>query len=357
VNFTVNNPAPSISSFSPPSATAGAAAQTLTINGTNFLSTSTVTYNNVAHAATFVSATELTIPLTANDQLTAGSYPVVVTNPGPGGGTSKSVNFMVNPASTESVSFTSPSNPASVTVGQSLPIKASVTGATADLTLTVNGVEGGNSTFGTIAGAYPSYTYTAPPAIPGGNNPVTIEATQAGTSQSASLTVTIEPSTTIPTAVTITNGDATGINFSLSSNSSLTLGLADVGSCVTTGENTSCGASVTGIQVSKSGAATGSCPATTTPATCTVWLLGQGLTDNSGIVVSGLSLSVTYGGTTPDVTVTGSSVVGMTPSDGLTQITFQVQVSSTAQLGLRNLVVKLPDGETQAYVGAIQIVN
>jgi hypothetical protein len=68
----------------------------LTINGTSFLSSSTVTYNGVGHTATFVSSTQLTISLSASDQATAGSYPVVITNPPPGGGSSNSVNFAVN---------------------------------------------------------------------------------------------------------------------------------------------------------------------------------------------------------------------------------------------------------------------
>src|ERR1017187_3933205 len=96
VSFAVNNPAPTISSLAPASATAGAGAQTLTINGTNFLGTSTVTYNGVGHTATFVSASQLTISLTTGDQATAGTYPVVVTNPSPGGGASSAVNFTVN---------------------------------------------------------------------------------------------------------------------------------------------------------------------------------------------------------------------------------------------------------------------
>jgi photosystem II stability/assembly factor-like uncharacterized protein len=95
VNFSVNEPVPTISSLSPASATAGAAAQVLTIHGTNFISTSTATYNNVAHAVTFVSATQLQIELTTADLATAGSFPVVVTNPTPGGGQSNSVNFSV----------------------------------------------------------------------------------------------------------------------------------------------------------------------------------------------------------------------------------------------------------------------
>ena len=75
------NPVPNITTLSPSSATAGAAAQTLTINGSNFLSSSTVTYNSAAHTATFVNSTQLTISLTASDQGTAGAYAVVVTIP------------------------------------------------------------------------------------------------------------------------------------------------------------------------------------------------------------------------------------------------------------------------------------
>ena len=100
---TGNNPAPALASLSPVSAIAGSTSQILTLNGTNFLSTSTVTYNGVAHAPTPVSGTQMTIALTTADLATAGSYPVVVTNPGPGGGTSSAVNFTVtinNPAPT-----------------------------------------------------------------------------------------------------------------------------------------------------------------------------------------------------------------------------------------------------------------
>ena len=84
VNFTVNNPAPILASLSPTSAVAGTTSQTLMLNGTNFLSTSTVTYNGVSHAPTPVSGTQMTIALTTADLATAGSYPVVVTNPAPG---------------------------------------------------------------------------------------------------------------------------------------------------------------------------------------------------------------------------------------------------------------------------------
>ena len=133
----MDNPAPTLTSLSPASAVVGAAAQTLTLNGTNFLSSSTVTYNGVGHAATFVSSTQLTISLSAADQATAGSYAVVVTNPAPGGGASSPLNFAVdNPAPT----LTSLS-PASAVVGaaaQTLTLNG--TNFLASSTVTYNGV-------------------------------------------------------------------------------------------------------------------------------------------------------------------------------------------------------------------------
>jgi hypothetical protein len=95
-NFMVKNPAPSITGLSPASVTVGAAAQTLTVNGTNFLSTSTVSFNGAVHTTTFVNGTQLTISLSAAEQTTVGSYPVVVTNPAPGGGTSNAFSFANN---------------------------------------------------------------------------------------------------------------------------------------------------------------------------------------------------------------------------------------------------------------------
>jgi hypothetical protein len=89
------NPVPSISSLSPASLTVGSAAQTLTINGANFLASSTVTYNGIAHAVTYISASQLTITLTASDLYALGSYPVVVANPVPGGGASSQVSLQI----------------------------------------------------------------------------------------------------------------------------------------------------------------------------------------------------------------------------------------------------------------------
>jgi hypothetical protein len=98
LSFTVVNGVPTISTLSPASAAVGATSQAVAINGTGFVSTSTVTYNGVAHTATYVNSTQLTISLSASDLATAGIYPVVVTTPAPGGGASTPMNFTVGNA-------------------------------------------------------------------------------------------------------------------------------------------------------------------------------------------------------------------------------------------------------------------
>jgi trimeric autotransporter adhesin len=129
-----SNPTPTVSSLSPTNVLAGTSSQTLTINGTNFVSSSTVTFNSSAHTATFVSASQLTIALTSADLTGAGKFNVVVSNPTPGGGSSAAAAFTVN----NPIPIVMSISPASVTVGapaQTLTITGSgfVTGATATL--------------------------------------------------------------------------------------------------------------------------------------------------------------------------------------------------------------------------------
>src|SRR5262249_32881698 len=81
-----NNPVPSVTSISPNTATAGAAAFTLTVNGTNFTSASEVSWNGANLATIFVSATQLTAQVPANLISAVGSAQVTVANPAPGGG-------------------------------------------------------------------------------------------------------------------------------------------------------------------------------------------------------------------------------------------------------------------------------
>ena len=98
LNFTVNNPAPTLSSISPTSKTAGEAAFTLTVNGSNFVFGSVVHFNGSARTTSFFGANQLMAQISAADIQTAGSFPITVVNAGPGGGTSGQINLVVNSA-------------------------------------------------------------------------------------------------------------------------------------------------------------------------------------------------------------------------------------------------------------------
>jgi len=105
VTFTIKNPSPAITALDPSYGIEGAPAFTLTVHGTGFDSASVVTFNGNAKATTFVSATQLTAAIPAADVATAGSVPVSVANPAPGGGTATAVSFDIK-AGTAQLQFT-----------------------------------------------------------------------------------------------------------------------------------------------------------------------------------------------------------------------------------------------------------
>ena len=127
--FTINavaNPVPATTGLSPASATAGGAAFTLTVNGSNFINGSIVQWKGASRTTTYVSSTQLTAAITAADIASAGTASVTVFNPAPGGGTSNAQTFTINAVA----------NPVPATTGLS-PASASPGGAA--FTLTVNG--------------------------------------------------------------------------------------------------------------------------------------------------------------------------------------------------------------------------
>jgi YVTN family beta-propeller protein len=90
-----SNPTPTVISISPNSVAAGAAAFTLTVNGTNYVTGSMIVFGGSALATTFVSSTQLNASIAASSIAAAGDSTVTVTNPAPGGGTSNSITFTV----------------------------------------------------------------------------------------------------------------------------------------------------------------------------------------------------------------------------------------------------------------------
>ena len=73
----------------------GAAAFTLTVNGTGFVSGAVVQWNGSARTTTFVSSSKVTASINAADVATAGTATVAVSNPAPGGGLSNTAYFTI----------------------------------------------------------------------------------------------------------------------------------------------------------------------------------------------------------------------------------------------------------------------
>jgi hypothetical protein len=94
-SVTAQNPVPTITGLNPSSATPGGPACTLTVNGTNFLSSSVVRWNGANRTTTYVNSTQLTAAIAAADIAAAGTASVTVFNPAPGGGPSNALSFLV----------------------------------------------------------------------------------------------------------------------------------------------------------------------------------------------------------------------------------------------------------------------
>ncbi len=159
------NPVPSIASLSPTSATAGGNGFTLTVNGSRFISSSTVRWNGTSRTTTFVNSGQLTAAITATDIATAGSASVTVSNPSPGGGISNASTFTVN----RPISITTTSLPPSAN-GHDYHFVLASDGGTGAITWTITS---GNLPFGlqldassglisgTVAGVTSSFTVQA----------------------------------------------------------------------------------------------------------------------------------------------------------------------------------------------------
>jgi uncharacterized protein (TIGR03437 family) len=93
LSLTVSVPVPAISTLSPASVTAGAAAFTLTVNGTGFTTGTTIQWNGTSLTTKLVSATQLTAPVTPTLIASPGSASVTVVS---GGSSASAVQFPIN---------------------------------------------------------------------------------------------------------------------------------------------------------------------------------------------------------------------------------------------------------------------
>lgn len=100
-----NNPVPALTNIAPTTLTAGSAAFTLTVNGSNFVNGALVKWNSTNLSTTYVSATQLSASVPASLVATAGTTSVTVFNPTPGGGTSSAASFTITAAQSTAKKF------------------------------------------------------------------------------------------------------------------------------------------------------------------------------------------------------------------------------------------------------------
>ena len=198
-SWTVNYPAPSISSIFPTSILATSGDTLLTVTGSSFLAQSLIEVSGIDLATTFQSSTQLTAIIPASMLQDPATVPITVMTPGPGGSVSNSKNLTITQAVTVNPSSKS------VPVNWTRLFTATVSGETdQSVTWMVNDVAGGNATIGTITA---TGIYLAPPSIPGANV-VTVKAVSvANPNKYGTATVTI----TYPTSDTYPRSDATSV--------------------------------------------------------------------------------------------------------------------------------------------------
>ena len=239
------NPTPNITSVNAGSTVAGSPAQTVTVTGSGFLSSTTVSFNGAAVQATYVNSTSLQVVLPASALTAGGVVNLVASNPTPGGGSSLPESFSINSPKPALTGL----SPQVVTQGSSATVTISGSGFESNSVVMWNGVAhtttfvngttlqvaltpadlqnygtaqitinnpgpGGATTTPTelvIAASTPTILYVSPASV------------AVNTSSTVPTTVVISGSGFAPNAtvqangqfVTVTNQSTTGINISV----------------------------------------------------------------------------------------------------------------------------------------------
>jgi uncharacterized repeat protein (TIGR03803 family) len=159
VSGSAGNPAPETSNLLPTTVPAGTSLQQLVIDGSGFVLSSTVTFNGKVHLAQFVTPNQLIVFLNPADLASAGTYPVVVTNPSPGGGSSSPIGFLVTSTSPGTVLLNTPN--VSVPVAGLQTFSASVIGG-GDVTWSI---QEGSAAGSIVNSTTTSLTYSPPDTL------------------------------------------------------------------------------------------------------------------------------------------------------------------------------------------------
>jgi len=197
-----SNPVPSISLLSPASLPVGSPSSTITITGTGFLPSTQALFNGVLHTPTIQSSAQLSILLSSTDLSVSGVFPVELTNPAPGGGSSNVAVFTVSTGGAGSVTI----SPTSVSLpeGGVQTFTASVVGSSDGVIWSVQEGAAG----GAIVSSTSSSAVYSPPNNTGTFHVVAINADSS--SQTAVATVTVVASAPLVVLHSFAGGVADG---------------------------------------------------------------------------------------------------------------------------------------------------
>jgi PKD repeat protein len=187
---------PTVSSLSPACAIAGGNGFTLTVNGTNFVSGSTVKWNGASLTTTFNSSTRLTAAVPKANIASPGTASITVVNSGTCGATSNSVTFTITGTPT-----ISSINPSCVGAGGQ------------DFTLTVTGTNFVSTSTVAWNGMALTTTFVSPTQLT-----ATVPSSDIAATGTATITVVNPPpcgATSNPVSLTITTGSPPVINSPL----------------------------------------------------------------------------------------------------------------------------------------------
>jgi Abnormal spindle-like microcephaly-assoc'd, ASPM-SPD-2-Hydin/Beta-propeller repeat/Lactonase, 7-bladed beta-propeller len=224
------NAVPTLAGLSPSSATAGGGAFTLTLNGSNFLAGSTVSWNGSMLPVTYVSGTQLTASVPATDLAQSGTAQIAVTNPEPGGGTSSTQVFTIMAAIPQFASSASSVNFGNIAQGASSSAQAITLTNTGTAVLSISAIaaSGDFSQTNTCAGTLAvnatcqvSIVFT-PTAIGQRTGTLTVSDNATGSPQTVTLSgtgvqpLTLGVGTGGSTTATVASGQTATYNLSLS---------------------------------------------------------------------------------------------------------------------------------------------
>jgi hypothetical protein len=126
---------------------AGSAASSIVVTGTGFVSSTVINVGGSPHPTIYTSPTEVNVVPSAADLTAAGSLALTAVNPSPGGGSSASSAFAVNPLNPAPGAIAVA--PGSVLAGTATPTTITVTGSNFVSTSTAE--TGGNPRPTTVA--------------------------------------------------------------------------------------------------------------------------------------------------------------------------------------------------------------